>query len=182
MARRLRRGTGPPPYVAVFTAEIEQGLAVVDFGFNHFSDKNGVIAGKMRSRDFATQLEKRAFQYGNSAGSPAIMNGQALLGLGTRHAFREVFGHGFVTFLQHADAELFFLFQHGKNCRALFDTDQNQQGIERNRSEGIGGHPAHGAGSALDGYNGDACGEMSESFSQLMRGESWRFHVLSILY
>ena len=52
-----KSGTGPPPDVAVFTAEIKQGLAVVDFSFQDFSDKNSVIAGEMRSYNFAAQLE-----------------------------------------------------------------------------------------------------------------------------
>src|SRR2546428_7397794 len=151
----------------------------MDFGFHHFPDKNRVIAGEMRSHDFTAQLEERAFEYGNSAGSPAIVNGQALLGFSTLLAFGEVFGDGFVAFLQYAHTEPFFLFKHGKNGRALFDANQNQQGVERNGSEGIGGHPAYGAGSALDGYNGHTRGEMAESLSKLLGVERWRFHVLS---
>src|SRR5229473_3072236 len=138
--------------MTISTAKVEQWLAFMNFGFRHFPDKNRVITCDMGSHNFAAQLEERAFQYGDSAGSPAIMNGQALLGLGALRTFGEVLRDGFVTFLQHADAELFFLFHHRKNCRALFDTNQNQQGVERNGSEGIGGHPAHGAGSAFDSY------------------------------
>ena len=145
--------------------------------FRHFPDKNRVIACEMGGYNFATQLEERAFEDGDSAGSPAIVNGQALFCLGALRAFGEVFGDGFVAFLQHADTEPFFLFQHGKNGRALFDANQNQQGVERNGSEGIGGHAAHGTGSALDGYNGDSRGEMAESFSKLMGTEWQRFHV-----
>src|SRR5260370_35379639 len=105
------------------------------------------------------------------------MNRQALLGLGALRAFRKVFGDGFVALLEHADAELFFLFQHGKNRRALFDANQNQQGVERNGSEGIGGHPAHEAGSRLDGYNGDSRGEITTCLSKMMGLETWRVHL-----
>jgi len=45
-----------------------------------------------------------------------------------------------------------FFFSRMGRIAARFSTQiRIKQGIERNGSEGIGGHPAHGARSALDG-------------------------------
>lgn len=151
----------------------------MNFRFHYFSDKNGVITGKMGSHNFATQLEERAFEDRDSAGSPAIVNGEALLSFGSLGALREVFGDGFVAFLENADPEPLIFFQSGKNRCSFFNANQNQQWVERNGSEGIGGHAAHRTGSALDGDNGDSRCEMAERLAKLMRSEQWRFHLWS---
>ena len=165
--------------MAVFPAEVEQRLAFMNFCFQHFPDENGVIAGDVRSRNFTAQLEERAFENRDAAGSPAVVNGQALFCLCSLRAFGEVFGDGFVAFLEHADAELFFLFQYGENRRALLDANQNQQRVEGNGREGIGSHAAYRAGSALYGDDGDSRCEMAESLSKLMRSKRRRFHLWS---
>src|SRR5207245_1553360 len=76
---------------AIFAAKIEQRLSLMNFRILDFPDKNGVISGKMRRDDAATQMEERPLQHGNAGGCPAVTNRKALLGPRALFALREVF-------------------------------------------------------------------------------------------
>ena len=135
--------------IPVFATEVEQRLSVMNRRVFHFPDKNGVVASDMRCDDIASQVKECAFQNGNAARRPTIANGQALLGMRGLFALGEVFGDSFLALLEDADAEALFLVKQREHFGALVDTDENQQGVKRNRSEGICGHAVNQARLAL---------------------------------
>ena len=150
----------------VFAAKIKQRLAFVHFSLLYFPDKNGVVTGNMRRDHSATHLEKRAVDDGSAAGRRSKMDAQPLLYFAAVFAFCEVFGNGFLTCFEDADAKMFFFFEQREHFRAMVDTNENQHGIERDGGKGVGSHAVDFAGLALDGDHGDAGGEMAEGFTE----------------
>lgn len=151
---------------AVFAAEIEQRLSLVQFRVFHFPDKNRMVAGDMRRHHFATHLEQRALDHRSAAGRPPKMNAQPLLGFRVVFAFRKIFGDGLLILFQDADAKLPFLLQQRVHVCAVVDAHKNEHGMKRNGSERVGGHAVNLAGLALDGNDGDAGCEMAQGFAE----------------
>ena len=70
--------------------------------------------------------------------------------------------------LQDIYAEPSLYFQIRKHSGVLIDADQDEQRIERNRSEGIGGHAMNVAGLPLDGNYGYARRKVSHNAAELL--------------
>jgi len=60
---------------------------------------------------------------------------------------------------------------------ALVNADKNQERVEGDGCEGIGGHAVGLAGSARGGYDGDAGGELPERVAKVSCGERSGGHV-----
>ena len=151
---------------SVFATKIKQRLAFVHFRVLYFPDKDRMVAGNVRANDPAIHLKKCVIDDGSAAGRLPKMDAEPLFGFAAVFAFCEVFGNGFLTCFEDADAKMFFLFEQREHFRAVVDANENQHGIERDGSEGIGGHAVDLAGLALDGNHGDAGGEMAEGFAE----------------
>ena len=162
---------------AVFAAEIEQRLSLVNFRIVDFRDKNRVIAGGMRGHGAAAQLEQRVFQDRKPARGSGVADGEALFGFRAVHAASKIFGDGLLAGFEHADAEMFFLLQERKDFRAVVDANENQQGVERNGGEGVGGHALNFSGLALDGDDGHAGGKLAERFAKFQGCEGRHSHL-----
>jgi len=143
---------------AVFAAEIKQRLSLMSFRIVDFRDKNRMIAGGMRGHGAAAQLEQRVFQDREPARGSGVADGEALFGFGAVHSASKIFGDGLLPGFEDANAEAFFLLEERKDFRAVVDANENQQGIERNGGEGVGGHALNFSGLALDGDHGHAGG------------------------
>src|SRR6267378_1145058 len=135
-----RRASAVAGDAAVFAPKIEQRLTLVNFGIVDFRNKNRVIAGEMRGHGAATQLEQRIFQDGKPARGPRVADREALFSFRAVHATSEIFGDGLLSGFEDANAEAFFLLQERKDFRAVVNANENQQGVERNGGEGVGGH------------------------------------------
>ena len=109
--------------LAVFPAKVKQWLALVDFRVQHFPDENGVVARRMRRTQLATHLEQCVLEHAGPAGRTPEMDAQPVLRFGAVHALGEIFGNRLLILPEDADAELFFLFEHGKDFRAVVDAN-----------------------------------------------------------
>ena len=164
---------------AVFAVEIEQRFSVVNLRIVDFRDKNRVIAGKMRSHGAATQLEQRIFEDRKPARGSGVADGEALFGFRAVHAASKIFGDGLLPGLEDADAEMFPLLEERKDLRAVVDTNENQQGVERNGGKGVGGHALNFSGLVLDGDDGHAGGKLAERFAKFQSRERSGCHLRS---
>jgi len=108
---------------AVFAAEIKQWLALVDFRVQHFPHENRVVARRMRRTQLATHLEQGVLEHADPARRTPEMDAQPVLRFGAMQALCEIFGNGLLVLPQDADAELLFLFEHGKDFRAVVDAN-----------------------------------------------------------
>jgi hypothetical protein len=162
---------------AVFAAKIEQRLSLVNFRIVDFCDKDRVVAGRMRGHGGAAQLEQRVFQDRKPARSSRVADGEAFFGFRTVHAAGKIFGDGLLPGFEHAYAEAFFLLQERKDFRAVVDANENQQGVERNRGEGVGGHALNFSGLALDGDDGHPSGKLAERFAKFQGAERGGCHL-----
>jgi len=163
--------------VAVFAAEIEQRLSFVNFGVVHFPQENRVIARKMRGYDSAAQLKQRIFKDRQAARRSGEVDGEALFGFGAVHASRKIFGDGLLPGFEHADAEAFFLLEEGKDFGAVVNANENQQRVERNGGEGVGGHALNFSGLALDSDDSNTGGELAKRFAKFRGRERRRCHL-----
>src|ERR1700730_6621595 len=162
---------------AVFAAEIEQRLSLVNLRIVDFRDKNRVIAAWMSGHSAATQLEQGIFQDRKAARGSGVTDGEALFGFRAVHAASKIFGDSLLPGFEHADPKAFFLLEERKDFRAVVDANQNQQWLERNGSEGVGGHILNFSGLALDGDDGDAGGKLAERFAKFQGGERRGGHL-----
>ena len=93
------------------------------------------------------------------------------------HAASKIFGNGLLPGFEDANAEAFFLLEERKDFRAVVNANENQQGVERNGGEGVGGHALDFAGLALDGDDGHAGGKLAECFAKFQGGERGGCHL-----
>ena len=163
--------------VAVFAAEIEQRLSFVNFGVVHFPQENCVITGKMRGYDSAAQLKQRILKDWKPIWRSGEVDGEALFGFGAMHSSGKIFGDGLLAGLQDADAEAFFLLKEGKDFGAVVNANENQQRVERNGGEGVGGHALNFSGLALDSDDSDTGGELAKRFAKFRGRERRRCHL-----
>ena len=137
----------------------KQGLAVVAFHAFHFAEEDGVIPGWVLTDYVTGKFGQRAVQQGNSGGGPAITDAQegvlfrGLFGLG------EILGKRLLPFAKNTDAKAALRFKKREKSGIVIHTDENKKRIQRNRSEGVGGHAVYHTRIALDGNHGNARGK-----------------------
>ena len=68
---------------------------------------------------------------------------------------------------ENVHAEAFFLHYHRQELGALIDADEDEQWIQRNRGERIGGHAVDFAKGTLDGEHAYAGGELTAGDAKL---------------
>ena len=146
----LRRQT------TVLAAVEEQRFAVVAFHAFYFTDEDGVIACRVFTYNVARQLGQRAFQQWDSAGGPPITNAQTGMFFWGLFDFREILGERLLASAKNADAEAAMRFQEGEKPGVVIHANENEKRIQRNRSEGIGGHAMHPSRRALNRNYSDA--------------------------
>ena len=84
---------------------------------------------------------------------------KAGFGFGSLFSLGEMLGERLLALPQNADAEAAVRFQEGKKTGIVIHADEDEQRVQRNRGEGVGGHAVNLAGFAFDGDDGDAGGE-----------------------
>ena len=141
---------------AVLASVIKERLAIAAIHIFDFADKYGVVTGGMFGDDFTGEVGERIVKKRNSRRGPVEANAQALFHFRSLFALREMVGERFLAFAKDADAKAALRFQEREKPRILIDTNENQQRIKRDGSEGVGGHAVHAAGFSLDGDDGDA--------------------------
>lgn len=119
-----------------------------------------MVAGDVGGHDAADDLGEGVFEEGDAGWRPAKANVELCFGVRCLIRLREVDGKGLLVFLQNVDAEGAVLFEKRKEMAALVDADKNEERVEGDGCEGIGGHAVGLAGSARGGDDGDAGGEL----------------------
>jgi len=138
-----------------------------------------VVAGDVRGYDAADDLGEGVFEERDAGLRPAKVNVELCFGLRCLISLREVDGKGLLVFLQNVDAEGAVLFEKRQEMAALVNADKNQERVEGDGSEGIGGHAIGLAGSASDGDDGDASCELAERVAEVSCGKRSGGHVRS---
>src|SRR5216684_2935620 len=155
----------------VVAAEVEERLAIVDFDAFDFGDEDGVIAGDVGSDDVAGEVHQGVVEEWNAALRPTIANAEIVFERGVVFGLREIFGDGLLIVLEDVHTETFVALHQGKELRGLTHADENKQGVQRDRGEGVRGHAVNLAGGALGGDYRDAGGELPEGQAEL--GSAW---------
>ena len=137
----------------------EQGLAFVAFHAFYFAEEDGVIACGMFGDDVAGEFGEAAIEERNAAGGPAIANAEAGMLFRGLFEFGEILGECLLVFAQDADAKAALRFQEREKPGFVIYADENEKRIQRDRSEGIGGHAMHKSRAALSCNDGDAGGK-----------------------
>ena len=137
----------------------EQWLAVVAFHAFYFADEDGVIACGVFGDDVACEFGEGAIEERNAAGGPAIANAEAGMFFRGLFQFREILGERLLPFAQDADAKAVLGFEVGEKPGVVTDAGEDQKGVERNGSEGIGSHAMDQARCTLGCDYGDAGGK-----------------------
>src|SRR5450755_3122855 len=79
---------------------------------------------------------------------------------------REKFGDGLLMFFEDAHAETLLFEEIWEHQRFLVYADQDQQRIQGDRGEGIGGHAVNFAGLVLNADDRYAGGELAEGLAE----------------
>ena len=145
--------------VAVLAAMIEERLACAAIHAFDFADEDGVVAGGMFGDDFTREVSERVVQKRDAGWGPVETNAQTLFHFRSLFALCEMVGKGFLAFAENADAKAALGFQEREQPGILINANENQQGVERNGSEGVGGHAVNAAGFPLNRDNRDAGGK-----------------------
>jgi len=156
---------------AVLAAMEEERLAIVAGHAFDFADEDGVIAGGMFRDEIAGEMGQRPFQQRNTALCPLKTDAQLLLDFGSLFAFREMLGEGLLAFAENADAKAALRFEERQKASIVGHANEDQKRLERDRSEGVGGHAMNAAGFAFDGDDGDAGGESARDTTEKGRIE-----------
>ena len=162
----------------VLTVKVEQGIPFANNDFFDLRDKDGVVTGVLRGLQFAFEVSEGSVQNGSTV-LRAIEAGAGYLfslvmsarGVGV------VLGNTTLVCREDIYSESFFGMQVGVGFGTLVDAYQNQLGIERDGSKGIGGH-ALDQSFVVHGDDGDTGGEAAQSLTEFRRGNA---HVPSEL-
>jgi len=128
-----------------------------------------VVTGFVFGYNATGDLCKGVCEKRNSAGGPCKADpelrfeSRILLRLG------EIFGDCPLRGLQNVDGETTLGFEIGKQARVVIDADEHEQGIERDGSEGIGGHAVNLAGFAFDGDDGYTGSKAAHDSTEMLR-------------
>ena len=145
----------------------------------NFPQKNSVVAGDVGGYDAADDLGEGVFEEGDAGVRPAKANVERCFGFRCLISLREVDGKGLLVFLQDVDAEGAVLFEKRQEMAALVNADKNEERVEGDGCEGIGGHAVGLAGSARGGDDGDAGCELAERVAEVSCGKRSGGHVRS---
>jgi len=130
-----------------------------------------MVARYMRGVQPAGNLAEYIAEQGNSVSTPKeadLVPGhfpfvQLLFLLRPRKEFRPVL----LIFFEDVYAEHAAIQNLGQKMRAFVHTDGDERRLERNRSEGIGGHAVNPTRSAFDGHNRYTCRELAEGAAKV---------------
>lgn len=136
-----------------------------------------MVAGDVRGYDAADDLGEGVFEERDAGLRPAKANVELCFGFRCLISLREVDGKGLLVFLQDVDAEGAVLFEKRQEMAALVDADKNEERVEGDGCEGIGGHAVGLAGSARGSDNGDTGGKLAERVAEVSCGERSGRHV-----
>jgi len=141
---------------AVLAALEEQRITFEAIHAFDFANENGVVTGRMLTYNVAGKMCERIMEQGNAGWRPVEADAQTRLCFRSLLALGKVLGEGFLPFAEDADAKTALGFKKGKKPRVLIYADENEKRVERDRSEGVGGHAVNLAGFALNSDDGDA--------------------------
>ena len=137
----------------------EEGLAVVTGHAFDFAEEDGVIAGGIFRDEIASEMREGAFQKRDARFRPLKTDAQLIFDFGGLLAFREMLGESLLMLAKDADAKAPLRFEEGEQAGVVGNTHEDEERLQRDRREGIGGHAMDAAGFALDGDDGDTRGE-----------------------
>ena len=159
--------------LAIFPAEVQQRVSLADDHIFHFGDEDGVIAGILRRVQTAFQVGERSVQNGGAVGGTvearAERGGIELIavGAGVKIGNRLLIGS------QHIYSETLLRVEMRMRAGFIIDADQDEQRIERDGAEGVGGHAVNLA-VKVDGDDGDSGGEAAQGAAKLGGRERMR--------
>ena len=118
-----------------------------------------MIAGGVFGDDVAGEFGEGAIEERNATGGPAIANAEAGMLFRGLFEFGEILGERLLVFAENADAEAALGFEVGEKPGVVANAGEDQKWLERNGSEGIGGHAVDEARCTLSCDYGNAGGE-----------------------
>ncbi len=151
------------------------GVEAFDLG-----EEEGVIAGRMLGDDVAGEVREGILEERNAGIGVTKSYAEASGGFRVLNGLGEMLGDRLLGIAKYVDAEAVLFADVGEHARVVIDADENEQRIERDRGEGIGGHAVDEAGLALDGDDGDAGGKVPDDATEQLRGKGGTGHGVNL--
>jgi hypothetical protein len=150
-------------------AAVEERFAFAQIEGFHFTDEDGVVAGRVLRDHVAGETSQGVFEEGYARVRPVKANAEA--GIVGRILLRigKKFGQMPLGISENTDAEATLRLEIRKQARVLIHADKDQKRVEGHGSERVGGHAVDLSGSALGSDYGNARGEGSENAAKKLR-------------
>jgi hypothetical protein len=154
---------------AVLATVVEERFAIAQIEGFHFTDEDGVVAGRVLRDHVAGEMSQGVFEEGNARVRPVKANAEA--GIVGRILLRigKEFGKMLLGISENTDAEATLRLEIRQQACILIHADKDQKRVEGDGSERVGGHAVDLAGSALGSNHSNARGEGSENAAKKLR-------------
>ena len=123
---------------------IKQRIASAHHYLLNLSNKNCVVAGILRAMQPALEIRQRAIEHRRAVGGAIEVRPRLPLGMAmVLGRARVVFGNDALVLRQHIHSKALPGMQVSVGAGTMVHANQHQRRIERNRTEGVGGHAVY---------------------------------------